>query len=231
MLRYLNNEPMEGEVFRGVPDQNWARTIAEHPLYPMDPQEAWLYRRDWKVTQITRGWARVRLTHGVSGERYSLFYGNPEVFARHEGGEVVVYYDQQNFERPAHVLLARTGEYLCEAEYVDRRGTFLDGDQTGHDMRKRWKNAVMTAYAVIAQHAPSRQVPAEIQRRRQQAEPALIISEERTAPPIRQTMTRPPATEVRPEERRQPAEQLQRSRSLTARLAQRAREIGELTGS
>lgn len=174
LMNYLNNEPIEGEVFKGVPDQIWASAIAEYPLLKLGDEMRWLYQSHWKPVTITQGWARVRATDELTGERYSLFYGNPEVFARHEGADVVVYYDRFNFEAPAQILLARTGEFLCTAEYVERRGSFLGGDKTGHDLRKRWGATVMSAYATIAKHAPSRQLPAEIAARRQ-AKPAPTV--------------------------------------------------------
>jgi hypothetical protein len=198
LAKYINAEPMEGEVFKGIPDQNFDPAVLQYPLRPLPDEDAWLYRRNWKTLTITQGWARVRLTDELNGERYSLFYGHPEIFARHEGQEVVVYYDLQHFEQPAHVILARTGEYLCAAEYFDRRGSFLDGDKAGHDHRKRWRHAVMTAYGTIAKHAPSRQLPAEIAARRAAS---TIISPPSTAA-IRTPapFTRPIRVELKPEQ-------------------------------
>ncbi len=166
MLEYLNNEPMEGEVFSGVPRQKFDAARAEYPLQMLPEDQRWLYRRDWKACTITNGWARLRLTHEVTGERYSLFYTHPRFFADHEGEDVVVYYDRENFEAPAQIILARTGDYLCDAQYEERRGSFLDGDRSGHELRAAWRNAVTAAYATIVPHAPSRQLPAEIQARR-----------------------------------------------------------------
>lgn len=165
-LKYLNSERMEGEVFRGIPQQIFDQAVSERPLKRMPDELEYLYRRDWKAVRITQGWARVRLTHEIDGSRYSLFYTNERVFAEHEGEEIAVYYDREEFEKPAQVHLARTGEFLCEAHYEDRRGSFLDGDRSGHDVRKAWRNAVMSAYATIVKYAPSRQVPAELEARR-----------------------------------------------------------------
>lgn len=177
MLDYLNQEPMEGEVFRGVPRTNFDECRAQHPLYTLPEEKRWLYRRDWKPVTITQGWARIRLTHDISGDRYSLFYTNARIFAEHEGEDVVVYYDRENFEAPAQIILARTGEHLCEAGYEERRGSFLEGDRTGHEIRSAWKNAVMSAYATIVPHAPSRQLPAEVAARRASASLAPIGGE------------------------------------------------------
>ncbi len=173
---FLANEPMEGEVFKGIPRLNFETAIREHPLFQMPEESRWLYRRDWKRLTITQGWARVRLTDPMTGERYSICYGNPRVFAEIEGRDVIVYYDREKFEEPAQILAASRfnaagrefypGDYVCEAEHFERPGMFLDTERSGHDVRKQWKNAVMTIYGRASVHAPSRQVPAEIADRR-----------------------------------------------------------------
>jgi transposase len=183
MLSYLNNEPMEGEVFHGIPQMKFAQSVAERPLFTFSGSREleelrWLYRRDWAVVQITQGWARVRLTHEVSGERYSLFYCNPDVFARNEGQQVAVYYDRENFQSPAQIVLAKTGEFLCEAQYQDRVGTFLGTDRSGLDVAKAWRQAVLSTYGTLVQHAPSRQLPSEIAARR--ADAAVPIAQATT---------------------------------------------------
>lgn len=183
-LDYLSNEPMEGEVFHGVPRVKFDAAVRQHPLFRLPEDQKWLYKRNWKVLPITSGWARVRLTHEISGQRYSLFYTN-EIFGKIEGAQVVVYYDKENFEQPAQILAAQKividgqtfnpGDFICSAEYFERKGSFLDGDQSGHDIRKAWRNAVITTYATIVPHAPSRQLPQEIAARRES------LNEQRTA--------------------------------------------------
>jgi transposase len=172
LLRYVNSEPMEGEVFKGIPQVNFDSAVKAQPLGYLPDGLRYLYRRDWAVgtkdnpLRVTNGWARVRLMD-PAGDRYSLFYGNPEVFAKHEGEPIAVYYDRENFEQPAQIILARTGEFLCEAQYFERVGSFLAGDRTGHDNRKKWREVVMSIYGSLVQHAPSRQLPPEIAARRQ----------------------------------------------------------------
>ena len=176
MDEFLANEPMEGEVFKGIPRVNFETAIRQHPLFQLPEESRWLYRRDWKRLTITQGWARVRLTDPISGERYSIHYVNPRVFAEIEGREVVVYYDREKFEEPAQIVAASRfsaagrefypGDYVCEAEHFERPGMFLDTERSGHDVRKLWKNAVMTIYGRSSVHAPSRNVPREIADRR-----------------------------------------------------------------
>jgi hypothetical protein len=174
---FLMNEPMEGEVFKGIPRQKFELALRDHPLFTMPEESRWLYRRDWRRVTITQGMARVRLTDAMSGERYSLFYVNPRVFADIEGRDVIVYYDRENFERPAQIVAASRfsagsrefypGDYVCDADHFERVGTFLDGERSGHDIKKTWRNAVMTIYGRASIHAPSRQVPQSIQTQRE----------------------------------------------------------------
>ncbi len=87
---FLANEPMEGEVFKGVPRQNFELACRQWPLFHLPEESRWLYRRDWKRLTITQGWARVRLTDAMSGERYSLFYGKlASYFGLPQGGVAI----------------------------------------------------------------------------------------------------------------------------------------------
>jgi hypothetical protein len=192
ILDYLADEPMEGEVFSGIPRMKFASAVSEHPLFVLPEDQKWVFRRDWKEVTITNGWARVRLTHEFSSERFSLFYQNPRVFAGIEGEKVAIYFDRENFEQPAQIVLARTGEYLCEAEYFERRGSFLDGDRTGHEVRKAWTHAVTSQYANIVKFSPSRQLPAEIAARR---EAESSIDSESAIPAFRKEVSVPVPTE------------------------------------
>ena len=181
IIEYINNEPMEGEVFHGIPIQKFEQARSEHPLFLLNDDQRYLYARSWKPLTITHGWARVRLTDPAS-RRYSLWYCNPKAFADIEGKEVIVYYDRENFEQPAQIHAASKcrvggqefapGDFICAAPYQERVGSFLGSDLTGHDVRKQWRNAVMTAYATLVKHAPSRQVPEEIAARREAARKA-----------------------------------------------------------
>jgi hypothetical protein len=230
LIDYVNGEPMEGEVFAGIPRLKFDQACAEHPLYFMPEEQRYLYRRDWRTLQITKGYARVRLSDpfaiGATGRRYSLFYFHPR-FAELEGEEVVVYYDRENFETPAQIHLARNGEFLCEAQYVERVGGFLEGDLSGHDIRKQWRNAVLSIYGTIVNHAPSRQLPREIELRRQAAkqdvapvEPQPAIEQRAIKPPIvptRKTILPNPTPDAwakQQERLKRQAEQANRLRAL-----------------
>ncbi len=235
LLDYLNHEPMEGEVFSGIPKQKFDNAIAENPLFQFQGDLdalRWLYKSDWAVVQITQGWARVRLTHPISGERFSLFYTNPSEFAAREGEQVAVYYDRENYEQPAQIILAKTGEFLCEAQYVERSGTFLGTESSGREVAKAWKNAVMTTYGTLVKHAPSRQLPEEISARRQAAPAGHRGEGSRTAAAAttvdRRPAPAPAATNARfggmsvqtptDEQRKENREQLSRQAALANQL-------------
>lgn len=237
LLEYMNNEPMEGEVFHGIPVQRFQQNITEFPLYRLPEEQRWLYARDWKRVTITQGWARVRLTDEITSKRFSLFYINPAVFAQIEGAEVFVYYDRQNFEQPAQIVAAKPvivngqryapGDYLCAAMFQERVGSFLDGDMSGHEIRKAWRNAVTTAYATIVPFVPSRQLPPEIQQRRDDARqmqregnaPAAPI-EVRTTKPAPAPARKPILPEPSPSEWERQQRQLQRQAERANRLRQ-----------
>lgn len=199
IIEYINGEPMEGEVFHGIPRLRFDNALREYPLNFLPEEQRYLYRRNWTTLQITKGYARPRLTHDVSGRRYSLFYFHPSFAAEHDGAEVVVYFDRENFEQPAQIHLARTGEFLCEAQYVERVGSFLDGDVTAHDIRKQWRNAVTSLYSTLMPHAPSRQLPPEIAARRAEAKihhRGAASTEEKPTTAIPQRRGSEPAVEL-----------------------------------
>jgi hypothetical protein len=163
-------EKLEGEVFRGVPPETWTAGLREHgDLLPEPPQGRWLMCADWSAVTIRQGVARVKRVDEVTGEKVSYVYSHPEFMGRLDGRSVLVYFNRDAFESPAHILLpSATGnhEYVGEAAYVERRGMFLDGDIDGFELRKRQSGLVTTLYSDLAAYIPSRQLPAEIQRRR-----------------------------------------------------------------
>jgi hypothetical protein len=191
LYEYVNSEPMEGEVFFGAPRQRFEQARSEYPLMPLPESERWLYQRDRRELKIKGGWARVRLTREIEGKRYSIHYGNPKVFAEIEGARVIVYYDREHSSEPAQIMAAETvfvggkrfkpGEFICTAEFFERVGAFMDDDERGHQQRRAWREAVLASYATIVPHAPSRQVPPEIEARRRQAEAVRKL--EREYPP------------------------------------------------
>ena len=166
LLAFYGGDRIEGEVFYGKPEEVWAGGIAEHgDLLRLPEDQQYLFRRDWSVCKISQGWVKPSRTDEVTGRKASYFYQNPALFAERDGAEVLVYFDREDFESPAQIH-DLDGRYLGAAEYFSRKGMFLDGEMDGHELRRLYAGAVMTLYAQIAPHCPSRQLPAEIAERR-----------------------------------------------------------------
>lgn len=166
-------EPIEGEVFRGVPPEVWERGITENGELLAEPaQGQWLMASDWACVKTRQGMARVRRTDEATGLPVSYFYAHPEFCGALDGRDVLVYFNRDAFEEPAHILIPRASgnhEYIGEAQHVERRGMFLDGDLDGYELRKRQSGVVTTLYSELAGHIPSRQLPAEIAQRRRES--------------------------------------------------------------
>jgi hypothetical protein len=231
LYQFLNDEPMEGRVWRGVPRMLWEQGLREHPLFLMPEEQSFLFRRHWHATRITSGLARVKFTDG-QGRLRTEFYTNPEFFARPgmEGRQVVVYFDHEQLDARAQVVDAASGEFLCGAEYRPPVGMFLDPDQSGHAERRRYQQAVRTHYAQIAAVAPSRQLPPEIAARRQEAghgaampEAASPLSTVVNAPKAQRQNGRSPIHLASPAEFSAQAERLKRRQEQRQRLHDIAR--------
>jgi hypothetical protein len=176
--RYLNADPMEGRVFKGAPDQVFARGMEEHGgLASLPPEQRWLFRRDWARVKVARGMVIVN-----RGDR-TVFYTNAEKFPLMNGQQVLCYWDSEDPEQPAQIVRLNNGtpEWVCEARHFDPPGAFLDVRRHGHDERKAQKETVMRAYAKVVQHAPSRQLPAGIVDARAQSEIDRALREHREA--------------------------------------------------
>lgn len=247
LLEYMNNEPMEGEVFCGIPQQRFQNDVGQYPLYRLPEDMRWLYTREWRAVTITQGHARVRLTDEITGQRFSLWYTNPAVFAEIEGVEVFVYYDKERFDEPAQIVAAKpcyvrgeriaAGKFICAAQFEERVGSFLDGEQNAHELRKAWRNAVTTAYATIVPHAPSRQLPREIEQRRAESKAESRESSAGAGSPstgIEQRSVKPSTLGVRPSTKLLPAptpDAWQKQQQRLSRQAKQANRLRALTNT
>ncbi|MBI5820571.1 MAG: helix-turn-helix domain-containing protein [Verrucomicrobia bacterium] len=169
LMTYYAGERIEGEVFYGKPEQVWTDAMAEHgDLLRLPEDQRYLFRRDWSLCKITQGWVKPSRMDETTGRRISYFYQNPSLFAERDSQQVIVYFDREDFESPAQIH-DLDGRHLGEAEYFSRKGMFLEGEMDGHEARRLYAGAVMTIYAQIAPHCPSRQLPSEIATRRKTA--------------------------------------------------------------
>jgi hypothetical protein len=210
LIDFLNNEPMEGQVFKGVPRLLWEQSLRENPLYRLPEDQQYLFRRSWHATRITRGWVTCRFTD-AAGTKRAEHYCQPERFPALEGREVLAYFDAEDCRQPAQIHDPATGEFLCEADWFERPGMFLDAAQQGHELKRRYNNAVTTLYADTASKAPSRQLPAEIAERRNQ--PAEVVTVTPQHPPAQR-----PENPLRPTTLDQFQRDQQRRQRLTAAI-------------
>jgi len=204
IVGFLNDEPMEGQVFRGVPNQMWEHGLTEHPLYLMPAEKQFLFRRSWHVTKITGGQARAKF-EDQTGKRCTEYYRNPKTFAERgmEGREVIVYFDAADPAQPAQIVDAATSEFICTAEHQERVGMFLSTETTGHETRRLYNQAVTTYYAETARRSPSRQLPKEIADRREaakQAEATATVEITTNSPAVPQRKDRGTPTSVSQED-------------------------------
>ncbi len=214
LIEFLNNEPMEGQVFKGVPRLLWEQNLREHPLYRMPEEQQYLFRRSWHATRITRGWVICRFTDAEGTKRVE-HYCQPERFPDLEGREVLAYFDTEDCRQPAQIHDAATGEYLCGANWFERPGMFLDAAQQGHDLKRRYNNALTTLYADTASKAPSRQLPQEIAERRNQPAEVVTFTPQRERAPKADNPMRPASQD-----------QFQRDQARRLKLAEALRKTG-----
>lgn len=173
LVEEYHAEPIQGEVFRGRPLEVFERGLAEHgALRPPPPENGYLYRSEWACVKISRGLARIRRQNHELGRQVSYYYEAPELFAKLDGKQALLYFDRDAFETPADVLSVE-GEWLGQAHYLQPPGMFLDGDLSGHEERRASRDAVTAIYQAVLPHIPSRQLPPEIAARREAARRTL----------------------------------------------------------
>ncbi len=159
VMHAVNNEPVEGEVYRGVPDKVWADGVGAAPLKPLPAGRAWLFARNRAVVTVRKHHARVRMT-GPEGPASFWFFA-PEL-VEWEGRQVGVYFDPV-WPRQRAVITDATGEagstpnqIVCQAELAGRVPQFscADGydDEGGYERRRAYINAVRSEYRALGLH-------------------------------------------------------------------------------
>lgn len=179
-LKHFVSEPVEGRVFRGVPQDLWAKAVAEYPLLRLPEDQRHLYRRQSISVRVYRGQISIPgLTD--TGLKTRWYYAAP-FFALHEGREVLAYHDTTDHQSAVQIHAADSGEYLGEADWQKPVGMFYDTSEEASDLKRLWRETVTTYYADIVPFAPSRQLPAEIAARRAAAAATPTVRPEPAAP-------------------------------------------------
>lgn len=109
-MQFVNHEPMEGTLYRGVPADIYARGLAERgaELRPLAPEQAYLFSRDLRFVTCTKAHAMVRYTRREGGRAAWWFHA--EQLYRHEGKRLAVYLDEECPESGAVVVPIEPGK-------------------------------------------------------------------------------------------------------------------------
>ena len=153
VMHAVNGEPVEGEIYRGVPDQVWNAGITQQPLRQLPADQAWLFARDRRIVTVCKGLARVRLT-GPAGP-FSYWFHHESLY-KYEARQVAVYFDPY-VEGGTAVITDADGEnpneILRVAQEAARVPQFAmaDGydDAAGYARRRAFSNAVRTEYRAL----------------------------------------------------------------------------------
>lgn len=165
----LNEVKMEGEIWHGKPVDVWNDAKAQYPQLTLPAEMAWMYRSEWAQTTIQGPLVIVRKVNELTRIKESFAYENPLAFMGRDGERVLVYYDRDNIAAPAQVLSARSGEFICQADYFDKPGMFLDARAKGFDMIAKYENFAQAQYREMKKHIPSLQKPDGVASRQQLA--------------------------------------------------------------
>jgi hypothetical protein len=160
-IQFLNSEPREGEVYKGIPDEIWKRDVTQSgsDLRAMDPAKAWIFSPVKRPGAIRDGMVRCKFAE----HQCSYYFTNPEIFAElGKGHKVVTCFDPAIPDQGAVIFNAevgsrskgyRPGQQICVAGLVDRAPQYcaVDGfdDESGYDRRRRFTAQCRKAYRAI----------------------------------------------------------------------------------
>jgi hypothetical protein len=166
-IQFLNTEPREGEVYRGIPDELWKEHVNDNkPLRTLDPAQSWIFHPVKREVAIRDGMVRCKFAENDC----SYFFTNPEIFAELGRGyrviccfdpaapESAVIFDNESGARRKTDGTLRAGvaagSQICVAELVERVPQYsaLDGfdDRIGYERRRRFTAQCRKAYRAIA---------------------------------------------------------------------------------
>jgi hypothetical protein len=156
-IAFLNTEPREGEVYRGIPDELWKEHVNEkNPLRTLDPAQSWIFHPVKREVAIRDGMVRCKFAE----HDCSYFFSNPEVFAKlGRGYRVICCFDPAApetaviFSNDDRHESYRRADIICVADLVDRVPQYsaLDGfdDRIGYERRRRFTAQCRKAYRAI----------------------------------------------------------------------------------
>jgi hypothetical protein len=168
---FLNLDPIEGEVYRGIPDELWKERVNDkNPLRTLDPAQSWIFAPVKRRVAIRQGTVKVRFAEN----NCSYYFTNPEVFADLGSGcRVIVCFDPA---APEYAVIFcddsrasyKPAERICVAELVEREPQYsaLDGfdDRAAFQRRRRYTAQCRKGYCAIIGSSNDRGVSATVAR-------------------------------------------------------------------
>ncbi len=137
-LQWCNSEPVEGSIYRGIPNEVWLREGGDARMTRLRPDQAYLFCRDRSIVTVTKGHALVRAT-APDGRRQAWYFHHPELW-RHDGQRVALYFDKYAPAGGAYLVHAdgpRANQAIGPAELVEGCPQFAMGLDTEGDAGAR----------------------------------------------------------------------------------------------
>jgi hypothetical protein len=157
-MTWLNGQAKEGRLQKGIPDERWARSVAERPLAPLPADKVWIFFPETRELEIRAGHV-VPHVKGIG----PIPFCAPELFAElGTGYRVIVRFDPSEYALGAAIFNNESGtvnrrgwkigEYIGHAAFAGFAPQFCaaEGFQTaGIEQRKRFHNFNQTAFRAI----------------------------------------------------------------------------------
>lgn len=132
-LHWVNSEPVEGLLYRGVPAEKWQTGLIANPLKALPAEKAWLFSRDRREITVAKGNVLVRYTT-PDGHRAAWSFFHPDLW-RHDRKKVAVYFDHYAPAMGATLVISegKDAGLVLPAELVEGCPQFALGFQTGEE--------------------------------------------------------------------------------------------------
>lgn len=190
-IQYVNAEPVEGALYRGVPNEIWQREGGDQRMTRLTAEQSYLFSRDRHVVTVNKGHALVRKT-SPDGHRHGWWFHHEDLW-RLDGTKVALFMDDFAPDAGATIVVAEgqsTGTVVGQAELVQgcpqfALGLEIDSEDTrGMDAlerRKKFSSAVRSDYSALGlNHTIARGTYASDGRGRSAAAETGALSGDRT---------------------------------------------------
>ena len=118
VMNALNQERGDGKILKGrAPADKWAEDAPQLRVMPDDAK--WMYRAQYRVSQVTRNGVRITVGTGKYQTHYS--YSNPAALENHRNRRVVAFWNDYDPDTDAVIYTLRNGhpdKFLCVASRI-----------------------------------------------------------------------------------------------------------------